>query len=55
MSRKKGYYKTMPEKWLADQREKARDRYWRNKEAYLAEYGRPGDKLRVYSTKFGEA
>ena len=55
MPRKKGYYKTMPEQWLADQREKARERYWKGRRAYLEEYGRPGEKLRVYSTKFGEA
>ena len=55
MSRKKGYYKTMPEKWLADQRKKARERYWKGRRAYLEEYGAPNDRLRVYSTKYGEA
>ena len=55
MPRKKGYYKTMPEQWLADQREKARERYWKGRRAYLEEYGAPNEKLHIYTTKYCES
>jgi len=45
-------YRELPLDKKEIERQKARDRYWRNKQAYLEEYGQLGERLHVYTTKY---